>query len=80
MCNLLNRDAQVVVVVMTTCLSTPPHSEAPDYGGRVPVDTVPGPVPVYKALKSPISAHHRDDELPQAVRKLSVWERNEFLN
>ena len=26
---------------------------APNYGGRVPVDTVPGPVPVYRALKNP---------------------------
>ena len=37
---------------------------APNYGGRVPVDTVPGPVPVYRAIKklNP-SAHHHDDEL-----------------
>ena len=32
------------------CLSIPHHS-APNYGGRVPVDTAPGPVPVYRALK-----------------------------
>ena len=27
--------------------------DAPNYGGRVPVDTTPGPVPVYRALKNP---------------------------
>ena len=26
--------------------------DASDYGGRVPVDTTPGPVPVYRTLKS----------------------------
>ena len=26
---------------------------APNYGSRVPVDTTPGPVPVYRALKNP---------------------------
>ena len=26
--------------------------DAPNYGGRVPMDTTPGPVPVYKALKN----------------------------
>ena len=26
--------------------------DAPNYGGRVCVDTAPGPVPVYRALKS----------------------------
>ena len=31
--------------------------DAPNYGGRVPVDTTPGPVPVYRALKSqPLSS------------------------
>ena len=25
--------------------------DAPNYGGRVPVDTAPGPVPVYRAFK-----------------------------
>ena len=28
-----------------------PLVDAPNYGGRVPVDTTPGPVPVYRALK-----------------------------
>ena len=29
--------------------------DAPNYGGRVPVDTAPGPVPVYRALKIPLT-------------------------
>ena len=29
--------------------------QAPNYGGRVPVDTTPGPVTVYRALKNPHS-------------------------
>ena len=37
--------------------------DAPYCGGRVPVDTAPGPVPVYTALQIPTSAHHHDDEL-----------------
>ena len=33
--------------------------------GAESVDTAPGPVPVYRALKiSPTSAHHEDDEVP----------------
>ena len=28
-----------------------PHEVPPNYGGRVPVDTTPGPVPVYWALQ-----------------------------
>ena len=51
-----------VVVVVRTCVYdkhvypcndgvyTP--TNAPNYGGRVPVDTAPGPVPVYRALKN----------------------------
>ena len=29
--------------------------DAPNYGDRVPVDTAPGPVPVYRALRNPNS-------------------------
>ena len=32
---------------LTICYNSP----APDYGSRVPVDTAPGPVPVYRELK-----------------------------
>ena len=40
----------------------PPHSQAPNYGGRVPVDSAPSPVPVYRALKkSPLSACQRSN-------------------
>ena len=49
------------VVVVKGCMTnvfvdkTPTH--ASNYGSRVPVDTTPGPVPVYKTLKSrPISS------------------------
>ena len=39
-----------------TCLSYA-IVDAPNCGGRVPVDTTPGPVPVYRALKSqPLSS------------------------
>ena len=31
-----------------------PLVDAPNYGGRVPVDTTSGPVPVYRALKNPL--------------------------
>ena len=49
----------MVVVVRTgvyddrVCPGAP--TLAPNYGGRVPVDTTPGPVPVYRALKNPHS-------------------------
>ena len=51
----------VVVVVQTRCNDEmfihDAARDAPDYGGHVPVDTTPGPVPVYRALKSnPISS------------------------
>ena len=45
---------EVVVVVVRTsvyddrvCPGTP--TDAPNYGGRVPVDTTPGPAPVCRA-------------------------------
>ena len=44
--------------------------DAPNYGGRVPVDTTPGPAPVCRALKINPSAHHQDDELPQSTPQL----------
>ena len=42
--------------------------DAPNYGGRVPVDTTPGPVPVYRALKKStlISARTARDACPPA--------------
>ena len=51
----------VVVVMQTRCddemFIHDAARDAPNYGDRVPVDTTPGPVPVYKALKShPISS------------------------
>ena len=54
----------VVVVVLTvklmTCLWRYVITDAPNYGGRVPVDTTPGPAPVCRALKShPISSSTR---------------------
>ena len=46
----------VVVVVQTRCNDEmfvhDAARDAPNYGSRVPVDTAPGPVPVYRALKS----------------------------
>ena len=36
-----------------TCLSPYAIVDAPNCGGRVPVDTAPGPAPVYRALKNP---------------------------
>ena len=41
---------------------------APDYGGRVPVDTTPGPVPMHRAQKSRplISASTARDAWPPA--------------
>ena len=51
--------AMVVVVVQTRCNDEmfihDAARDAPIYGGRVPVDTTPGPVPVYRALKNPHS-------------------------
>ena len=45
------------------------------------MDTATGPVPVCKALKKTFSAHHHNNELHQAVPRLSeVWERVEFHN
>ena len=45
-----------VVVVLTvklmTCLWRYVITDAPNYGGRVPVDTTPGPAPVCRALKN----------------------------
>ena len=35
------------------CLSMTTPVDAPNYGGRVPVDTVPGTAPVCRALKNP---------------------------
>ena len=54
----------VVVVVLTvklmTCLWRYVITDAPNYGGRVPVDTTPGPAPVCRAQKShPISSSTR---------------------
>ena len=44
-------------VLMTSVYPYDIAAHAPNYGGRVPVDTTPGPVPVYRALKShPISS------------------------
>ena len=45
-----------VVVVVRTCVydkhvSPCKPTDASNYGSRVPVDTAPGPVPVYRALK-----------------------------
>ena len=49
----------VVVVVQTRCNDEmfihDAARNAPNYGGRVPVDTTPGPVPVYRASKNPHS-------------------------
>ena len=47
----------VVVVVVRTCVlhegvGPATSTVAPNYGGRVPVDTTPGPAPVCRALKS----------------------------
>ena len=43
----------VVVVVQTRCNDEmfvhDAARDAPSYGGRVPVDTAPGPVPMYRA-------------------------------
>ena len=55
---------QVVVVVLTvklmTCLWRYVITDAPNYGGRVPVDTTSGPAPVCKAIKThPISSSSR---------------------
>ena len=33
-------------------LAMPHHSPAPHYGSRVPVDTAPGPVPAYRAVRT----------------------------
>ena len=54
----------VVVVVLTVCLDdVSVHAtkrQAPNHGGRVPVDTTPGPAPVCRALKThPISSSTR---------------------
>ena len=47
----------VVVVVRTVylmrCVCPLPITDASNYGGRVPVDTAPGHVPVYRELKNP---------------------------
>ena len=43
----------VLTVKLMTCLWRYVITDAPNYGGRVPVDTTPGPVPVYRALKNP---------------------------
>ena len=55
----------VAVVVLTRCMTQmsihESQRDAPNHGGRVPVDTAPGPVPVHRALKIPTSAHHRDN-------------------
>ena len=52
----------VVVVVHTRCNDeTFIHDaarDAPNYGDRVPVDTTPGPVPVYRALKKNNMSEH----------------------
>ena len=50
----------VVVVVQTRCNDEmfihDAARDAPNYGGHVPVDTTPGPVPVYRAQKkSPLT-------------------------
>ena len=45
---------------------------AHDYGGRVPVDTAPDPVPVYRALKITPSAHHRH-ELINLATSQQLW-------
>ena len=37
---------------MDVSLSINHHGHAPNYGGRVPVDTTPGPAPVCRALKT----------------------------
>ena len=46
----------VVVVVQTRCNDEmfihDAARDAPNYGGRVPVDTAPGPVPVYREFVS----------------------------
>ena len=42
-------------VRLDECVCPYPPVDAPNDGGRVPVDTTPGPVPVYKALKNPHS-------------------------
>ena len=46
-----------VVVVVRTCVlhegvCPAKRTVAPNYGGRVPVDTTPGPAPVCRALKN----------------------------
>ena len=50
----------MVVVVRTLCNDAmflhDAARDAPNYGGRVPVDTAPGPAPVCRALKN--SSHH----------------------
>ena len=43
----------VVVVVVDHMSVHATKRQAPNYGGRVPVDTTPGPVPVHRALKIP---------------------------
>ena len=53
-----------LVVVLTVCLDDvsvhATKSQAHNYGGRVPVDTTPGPAPVCRALKThPISSSTR---------------------
>ena len=43
----------VVVVVLTVCLddvSVHAKRQAPNYGGRVPVDATPGPAPVCRSV------------------------------
>ena len=66
----------VVVVVLTvklmTCLWRYVITDAPNYGGLVPVDTKPGPAPVCRALKLTPSAHQRDDELPQTKKTVGA--------
>ena len=46
-------------MVLTVCLDDvsvhATKSQAPNYGGRVPVDTAPSPVPVYRALKKTLT-------------------------
>ena len=38
--------------MLMRCVSPYPITNAPIYGGRVPVDTTPGPVPMHRAPKS----------------------------
>ena len=45
------------------------NGQAPNDGSRVPVDTAPGPVPLYRAQKNPRLS-------PSSAQRVQPWEHD----